>query len=191
MLKGAWIMKVKLALVLCCGVVLGVGCAPPRPASVHSQDTLAAQVRETVAMFKNTNPGIHPFFEKSHGYAVLPRVGKGAWIVGGAFGRGEVFARGEKVGYCAMSQATIGFSFGGEFFREIIFFRDEYDLERFATTNFAFSAQMTAVALTAGVAVKEDYQDGMAVFVMPDAGLMVDASMGGQAFEYESVFARP
>lgn len=32
------------------------------------------------------------------------------------------------VGYCRMSQATLGFSFGGEYFREIIFFRDKEDL---------------------------------------------------------------
>lgn len=180
-------MNGRLALMLLCVATMGMGCAAPRPSTIQGQDSLSAQVREAVALFKSRNPGILPFFENSYGYAVFPQVTKGAWIVGGAFGRGEAFARGTKVGYCSLSQATLGFSFGGEYFREIIFFRDELDLERFATENFAFSGQMTAVALTAGAAVKTDYKDGMAVFVMPQAGLMVDASMGGQAFEYEPI----
>ena len=36
--------------------------------------------------------------------------------------------------------------------------------------DFTFSGQATAVALTTGAAAKSDYQDGMAVFIMPDAG---------------------
>jgi len=83
-----------------------------------------------------------------------------------------------------MSQATLGFSFGGEFFREIIFFRSKPDLDKFRTGEFAFSAQASGVAITAGAAAKADYKDGMAVFVMTDKGLMLDISLGGQKFNY-------
>ena len=50
--------------------------------------------------------------------------------------------------------------------------------------EFAFSAQVTGVAATAGAATKADYQSGMAVFITTDTGLMVDASLGGQQFKY-------
>ena len=180
-------MNAKLALMLMCVVGVGVGCAT-RPPSVASQDYLSAQVHETVALFQTRDPGIQAFFDRSYGYAVLPRITKGAWVVGGAFGRGEVFASGAKVGYCSVSQASVGFSFGGEFFREIIFFRSKSDLDRFTMEDFTFSGQVTAVALTAGAAAKSDYQDGMAVFVMPDAGLMVDVSIAGQKFQYDPTF---
>jgi len=139
-------------------------------------------------LFKIRDPGIQGFFDRSYGYAVLPRITKGAVIFGGAGGKGEVFAQGVKVGYCSMSQASVGFSFGGEYFREIIFFRDRLDLDRLRMGDFTFSGQVTAVALTAGAAAKSDYQDGMAVFVMPDAGLMVDASIAGQKFSYDPAF---
>jgi len=89
------------------------------------------------------------------------------------------------VGFCNMSQASLGFSFGGEFFREIVFFRDKEDLDAFRSSEFTFSAQVTGVALSAGVAAKADYKAGMAVFIMTDTGLMVDASLGGQKFNYE------
>lgn len=181
-------MNARLAVLLLCMAGVGVGCAT-RPRTVASQNYLSAQVDETVALFKIRDPGIQGFFDRSYGYAVLPRITKGAWVIGGAGGRGEVFAGGTKVGYCSMAQASIGFSFGGEFFREIIFFRDKLDLDRFRMGDFTFSGQITAVALTAGAAAKSDYQDGMAVFVMPEAGLMIDASIAGQKFSYDPAFA--
>jgi lipid-binding SYLF domain-containing protein len=95
-----------------------------------------------------------------------------------------VYEKGKKVGYCSVSQATLGFSFGGQYSREVIFFRSERDLDKFRSGEFTFSAQVTGVALTAGAAAKADYKDGMAVFVVADKGLMVDASLGGQVFKY-------
>ena len=48
--------------------------------------------------------------------------------------------------------------------------------------------QVTAVALTSGSASRSDYNYGVAIFVVPDQGLMVDASVGGQKFQYEPAF---
>jgi len=159
------------------------GCSTA-PKSSESKAVLSAEVDEAIAEFKKTDPTIQSFFDNSYGYAVLPKVTKGAFWLGVAGGRGEVFRQGQRVGHCNMGQATIGFSFGGEFFREVIFFRQAQDLARFTAGEFAFSAQVTGTAITAGAAAKVDYKDGMAVFVMADRGLMVDASLGGQKFDY-------
>jgi len=171
-----------IALCLCLSIVLaGCSTVPEKP---EARDVLNAQVNEAVALFKQKDPEIQRFFDRSYGYAVLPKVFKGAIWLGGAGGRGEVFEKGQMVGYCSMGQATLGFSFGGEFFREIIFFRDREDLGQFMTGEFTFSAQITGVAATAGAAAKADYKSGMAVFITTDKGLMVDASLGGQKFKY-------
>jgi lipid-binding SYLF domain-containing protein len=115
---------------------------------------------------------------------VLPKIGKGAFILGGAFGQGEVYHKGSLVGYCSLSQAFIGASIGGQSVREILFFRTHADIEKFMTGEFTLSAQATAVVMDAGAAAKADYRDGIAVFVLSDQGLMVDASIGGQKFKY-------
>ena len=180
-------MNGRLAIALLCVVGVGVGCAT-RPETPAARSYLSDQVRETVTLFQVRDPGIQAFFDGAYGYAVLPRISKGAMVVGGAHGKGEVFAQGVKVGYCSMSQASIGFSFGGEFFREIIFFRDRADLDRFRMGDFTFSGQATAVAVNTGAAAKSDYEYGMAVFIMPDSGLMVDASIAGQRFNYDPAF---
>ena len=173
----------RFVIVLLAAALLFCGCttAPEKP---EGKNVLNAQVKEALAEFREKDPSIHRFFEQSAGYAVVPKVFKGAFLFGGAYGKGEVYEHGNFVGYCSLSQATLGFSFGGEFFREIIFFRDSIDLSTFKTEEFTFSAQATAVALDAGAAAKADYKSGMAVFVMAEKGLMVDASIGGQKFKY-------
>jgi len=164
-------------------VIVLAGCETV-PERGESRNVLLAQVNEAVAIFKDKDPEIKQFFDKSYGYAVLPRIFKGAIWAGGAYGKGEVYEKGKMVGYCDMKQATLGFSLGGEYFREIIFFRDKADLDAFKTEEYTFSAQVTGVAATAGAAAKADYKSGMAVFITTDKGLMVDASLGGQKFRY-------
>ena len=180
-------MKALLAVLLVVTAGVGVGCAT-RPESVASRDLLSMQVDEAISLFKSRDPSIQAYFSSSYGYAVLPRVTKGAVFFGGAYGRGEVFVRGVKVGYCSMSQASMGFSFGGQYFREIIFFQDKAAFDRFTMEDFTLAAQVTAVALETGSASRSDYHYGVAIFIVPDQGLMVDASVGGQKFQYEPAF---
>ncbi|OHB62474.1 MAG: hypothetical protein A2167_03295 [Planctomycetes bacterium RBG_13_46_10] len=178
-------MKTTIIRLMCLFVLMSIisGCSTV-PKSQEAKTVLSAEVQEAVAVMKAKDPSIDRYFEKSYGYAVLPKVLKGAFLVGGAHGQGEVFEQGKRIGYCSMSQATLGFSFGGEYFREIIFFRDKEDLGMFKLDEYTFSAQVTGVALSAGAAAKTDYRAGMAVFIIPDTGLMVDVSLGGQKFRY-------
>ena len=164
--------------------VLGLCGCSTAPETSEERDVLNAQVDETVTLFKIEDPGIQHFFDTAYGYAVFPRVTKGAFLVGGAYGRGEVFKQNGMVGYSSLSQATLGFSFGGEFFREIVFFIDKPEFDKFCSEEYVFAAQVTGIALTEGAAAKADYSYGKAVFIMADSGLMVDASLGGQKFMY-------
>ena len=105
--------------------------------------------------------------------------------IGGAYGRGVLSEAGHVVGYCALTQASIGFAFGGQAYTEIIFFENATALNRFKTGNFAFAAQASAVALKSGAGANAKYADGVAVFTMGESGLMYEASIGGQKFSYE------
>jgi len=50
---------------------------------------------------------------------------------------------------------------------------------------FAFAAQVSAVAVTAGAAANAKYTNGVAVFTMAKGGLMYEASVGGQKFGFQ------
>jgi lipid-binding SYLF domain-containing protein len=172
-----------LTTILLVGALVLAGCTTA-PETREAKAVLSAQVNEAEAVFKEKDPDIQRFFSSSYGYAVLPKVFKGAIWLGGAYGKGQVYEKGKMIGFCDMKQASLGFSFGGEYFREIIFFKDKSDLDRFRAEEYTFSAQVTGVAATAGAAAKADYQAGAVVFITTDKGLMVDASLGGQKFTY-------
>jgi lipid-binding SYLF domain-containing protein len=185
-MKGVRHMKrsITLTLALCIALLPALTGCSITPKSPEGQAVLEAQANEAIAVLKEKDPSIQRFFEGSYGYAVLPKVFKGGIWAGGAYGKGIVFENGQKIGYCDMSQATLGFTFGGEYFREIIFFWQKPDLDKFKSEEYTFAAQATAVALKAGAAAKADYKDGTAVFTATDKGLMVDASIGGQKFRF-------
>jgi len=123
----------------------------------------------TIEVFKKAVPSV--FFEKSYGYAVFPTIGK------------------------------------GQAFSQIIFFEDERAFTQFTSGNFEFGAQATAVAITAGASATAtttgnsagasggrndaksvgEYYRGMATFTVAKGGLMYEATIGGQKFNYKKV----
>lgn len=165
------------------GVLLLGGCATA-PRSEMGRKELSEKVQEAISIAKREDPGTKKFFDESVGYAVFPTVGKGAIGIGGAYGRGELYEGGKMTGYCAMTQASIGLALGGQAYTEFIFFETKDALNYFKSGNFAFAAQASAVALESGASANAKYANGVAVFTMSEAGLMYEASIGGQKFSY-------
>jgi lipid-binding SYLF domain-containing protein len=105
--------------------------------------------------------------------------------IDGAYGKGELYDEGGKwVGYCGLTQVSIGFALGGQGYTEFLFFETKAAVDHFKSGNFAFAAQASAVALKSGVSANVKYDNGVAVFTMSEAGLMYEASIGGQKFSY-------
>ena len=159
----------------------------------------------TIEIYKKS-AAVKPFFDKSYGYAVFPTVGKAGFVVGGAYGSGQVYAKGAVTGIAKLIKATVGFQAGGQAFSQIIFFEDKRAYTEFTSGNFEFDAGVSAVAITAGVQAKAgtegttagasagpatgaqaktSYYKGMAVFVNAKGGLMYEATVGGQKFSFE------
>ena len=123
--------------------------------SVQAQDTYD----KTLTAFKNAGESAD-YFNSSYGYAVFPTIGKGGIGIGGAHGKGRVYAAGRHVGDVTMTQITMGFQLGGQAFSQIIFFEDQRAFREFTSGNFEFSAQATAVAITAGVSAEANTGGG-------------------------------
>jgi len=153
---------------------------------------LAAQqdVTKAIAEFKKADSGVAQVFETAHGYAIFPSVGKGAIGIGGAHGSGYVYEQGRLIGHTTLTQVTVGFQFGGQAYREVIFFKDKTALDDFTRGNFEFSAQATAVAIKAGASADLAYNGGVAIVTMAKGGLMYEASVGGQKFSYKPVTSK-
>jgi lipid-binding SYLF domain-containing protein len=125
------------------------------PVGIMAQDDddkskLQGDADNAKAEFIKSDGLMQSLFDKSAGYVIFPNVGKGAIGVGGAAGNGILYEGGTAVGRAKMKQVTVGFQFGGQAYREVIFFETKEALDRFKAGNFELSAQASAVAVTKG-----------------------------------------
>ena len=169
-----------------------------------SHIVFADSYSNTIEVFKKSD-ATKPFFKNCYGYALFPTVGKGGIGIGGAYGNGQVYKKGKIAGTVSLAKLSIGFQLGGQAFSEIIFFQDKRAYSEFIGGSFEFDASASAVAITAGVQAKAgtegvtagasagpatgeqaeiNYTKGMAVFVHTKGGLMYEAAIGGQKFDF-------
>lgn len=172
------------------------------------QASHADEYSDAIAVFQKAGES-GDYFDSAYGFAIFPTIGKGGIGIGGARGKGKVYSQGTPIGKTTMTQITVGLQLGGQAYSQIIFFESAEALKQFTSGNFEFSAQATAVAITAGASAgastgggasagasggKNDasttsagYRKGMAIFTVAKGGLMYEASLGGQKFSYEAL----
>lgn len=126
-------------------------------------------------------------FNNAYAYVIFPNVGKGAIGIGGAAGNGIAYQGGKVVGRANMKQVTVGFQWGGQAYREVIFFENKEAFDRFKENKFELSAQASAVAANKGASGNVKYANGVMIFTQTKGGLMYEASVGGQKFKYSSM----
>jgi lipid-binding SYLF domain-containing protein len=157
----------------------------PASAQTDKKDKeLVKDSKEGIKDFIHTDTLMKKLFNGAYGYVIFPNVGKGAIGVGGASGGGTVFENKAIVGKAQMTQVTIGFQFGGQAYREVIFFEDKATLDKFKQNEIEFSAQVSAVAAKSGASASAKYASGIMIFTQQKGGLMYEASVGGQKFKY-------
>jgi lipid-binding SYLF domain-containing protein len=100
-----------------------------------------------------------------------------------------------------MAQVTVGWQLGGQAYSMLILFKNADTYKEFTQGNFEFGADATAVALTYGAAAGASTQGasatagdtkgtgswkrGMAMFTLVKGGLMYEASIGGQKYNFK------
>jgi lipid-binding SYLF domain-containing protein len=110
-------------------------------------------------------------------------------------------------GFSIHTEISIGLQAGGQTYRQIIFFEDRETYEEFTRDSFEFDASASAVAVTASAqagagtsgsrasagagnpntAAGGGYHNGMQVFTMAEGGLMYQATIAGQRYNFEAV----
>ena len=165
----------------------------------------ADKFTDTINVFKKSE-AVQPFFKNAYGYAVFPTIGKAGIVIGGSYGTGQVYQGGKVTGEVSLIKGSIGWQWGGQAFSQMIFFKDKRAYDEFTSGNFEFDATASAVAITAGAQAsagtegasagasagpatgaqaKTSYHKGMVVFVHTKGGLMYEAAIGGQKFNFK------
>jgi lipid-binding SYLF domain-containing protein len=174
-----------------------------------SSTALAQKVEdlsETIELFRGI-PQVAPYFEKSYGYAVFPRIGRGGLGIGGASGRGQIYVGGQVTGFSRLMDITFGAQAGGQAYRQVIFFENQAAYDKFTGGRYEFDASASAVAVTASAQASAGtqgasaaagagapntgtaagYVNGMQTFTMAEGGLMYAATIGGQKYNFDPV----
>src|SRR5210317_2049065 len=183
----------KLQRIVILGICLLSGTAANAAATLD-------ECNKTLAKFKELG-NVPDMIAESYGYAVLPTIGKAGIGIGGAAGSGCVFANGNHVGSVKMKQVTVGWQLGGQAYSQIILFKNEDSYREFTNGNFEFGADASAVALNYGASAGANTQGasatagdtkatgawkrGMAIYTLAKGGLMYEASIGGQKYNFK------
>jgi len=161
----------------------------------------------TIETFRQI-PQVAPYFDSCYGFAVWRTIARGGIGIGGATGRGQVYVNGQVTGFSRLIDISIGFQLGGQAYRQIIFFENEASYIEFTRGNFEFDAQASAVAVTASAQASSGtqgsqatagasgtasaaaggrYQNGMRIFTVATGGLMYQATIAGQKYNFTPV----
>jgi len=140
------------------------------------------------------------YHKSAYGYAIFPTIGKGGYGIGAAHGKGRVYQGGKKTGDVSMTQLSIGFQAGGQAYRQVIYFQDKRAFDEFNSGQFEIGAQAEAIAITSSAGAQAGteglsasanatqsetkYHKGVIVFTMGKGGLMYQAALAGQKYNY-------
>jgi len=162
----------------------------------------------TINDFKASSD-VKPFFGSAYGYAVFPSIAKGGLGVGAAHGKGQTYVGGGVTGFTSVTNISWGLQAGGQAYSMVIFFEDERAYNEFTSGDFEFGADAGAIAVNAsagasadtagggqagassggsgGSMAKTNYHKGMLVFTIGKGGLMYEATISGQKYNWNPV----
>lgn len=168
-------------LAVVCLALLCTACVVWQPVTYTERDEAAA----TGALEAFHAGGeLDRYFDQAVAWAVFPGSLRAGTGFGGAYGQGWLFERGEVTGRTMLVEFFAGVNMGGQVYRSILFFRDEDVLRRFKRGRFEFTGQANATVLTAGVPLTPSYHKDVAMFVQVRGGLLVEASVGTQRYDF-------
>ena len=149
----------------------------------EQEKALHEDVMATVDRLVGKNRELEKELQQARGYAVFPSLGRASLVLGGSYGRGEVFEKGKPIGFATLSQLTLGVQVGGQTFSEIIFFKDQAAIEAFKGGKAAFAANASAVLVKAAASGTINYAKCTA-HAYSRGGMLLEFSLGGQKFSF-------
>lgn len=157
--------------------MLACGHVPTQPGA---RADLRRDAEQTIARMQAKDPSLKSVMDGAVGYIVFPRVGEAGFLIGGGAGNGVLFEGGQPSHFAELKQLQAGALAGGQKYSEIVVVRDQRALDDLKTGRYDFSAKASAIIVRTGAATNATFEKGVAVFVDPTSGAMVNASIGGQ-----------
>jgi lipid-binding SYLF domain-containing protein len=152
---------------------------------IQTNRLLRKDVQGALTWIEELNPEFKKMLDQAYGYAVFPSIGRAGLVLGGAYGKGEVFEQKKLVGYAGLVQVTVGVQVGGETFTVVVLFDNKEGLDRFKKGKISFTANAGVVFVKAGAEATTKYQTDK-VYLFSEGGLLLEFAIGGQKFVFRS-----
>jgi lipid-binding SYLF domain-containing protein len=172
-------------LLFAAAAALAVPSCASSPKNATEQHDLNNQAAATLREMQSRNPNITNVLQGAYAYAVFPDVGKGAFIVGGAGGRGVLYEHGVPTGNVRISKASFGASVGAQSMAELVVLGDQNAVNQIKSGSFDLGGNVQAVVIQTGGGLPTGTLRGTSVYVMPRGGAMVDVSVSGQRISFQ------
>lgn len=158
---------------------------------VKEQEIPEAQVskaHDAIALFRKKEKLV-PFFNDAVAYAVYPNAGRAGLGFGAAYAKGLVFQNDRIIGTTTMTQVNVGFNMGGQWYRQIVFFKTPEVLEHFKKGNLEMGGQANAALITLGGGATPGFLSGVAIFTELRGGLLIEVSIGGYYYSFQPLMS--
>lgn len=157
--------------------------AGAQPAQAATAAEIDANVEFALQELFRTEPGAVELYNQAAGTLVIPRVVKGSFIAGGAYGEGKLIIGGITNSYWSYGAASFGFQAGVQVTRQAIFFLTQDSLERFAASDsfeVGVDAEVTVLEIGAEAAIDTtESRKPIIAIVFDRRGLLGGASLQG------------
>ncbi|MDH3646484.1 MAG: hypothetical protein OER80_06905 [Gammaproteobacteria bacterium] len=172
------------AAVITTGLIFSV---QPADAGIFSSASEKRQrvdlsARHTMERLLTGDPKAQRLYDRAYGYAVF-NVTKGALIITGGGGTGvAIHKMTDDRTYMHMGMGGLGLGIGGQAFRVVLLFEDELTFVDFVSNGWHASSSANAVAGRTGANAEASFTNGVAIYQLTDAGLMLQADIGGTRY---------
>jgi lipid-binding SYLF domain-containing protein len=148
----------------------------------RKREKIDTTAKQTLERLFQESPKTKELYAKAHGYAVF-EVTKVALGLSGGGGTGVAVKKepGERT-YMKMGTGGVGLGLGGQVYQVVFLFQDSTTFSNFVNEGWAAEAQANAVAGSAGANAEASFTNGLAVFQLTKAGLMLRADITGTRY---------
>ncbi len=121
-------------------------------------------------------------YDMSYGWAAFDNLKLAFGFSGGGGNGVAVRIKGNQRIYMKMGTVGVGLGLGANKYQVVFLFQDERTFNSFVDKGWQADAGASAVAGKAGVEVKTEFVNGMAVYQITDTGLMAHADIAGTKY---------
>lgn len=170
-----------LMLALAVGLMTGAAYAQDEtPAQERAE--LDREAETALEQLFNEEPNAQRLYEQAAAYAVFTNYKFAAGIVAGGGNGVAINKQTNERTYMDMGTAGVAAGLGGQKYHLVMLFETEDDLNEFITDGWEATASANAVAGEAGANVATNFREGVLIYPLTEAGLMLNADISGTRF---------